>query len=627
MNGIDDRLWLPGGIHLYNGQYFVQRLLGAGPFGAWYAARDVFLNRPVYIKEFFPMTMASRCHDGRTLQPTDYAHFMLGLEAFKASVRSVGRISHENIMPVLDLFEEYGTAYYVVPGLDGVPLSNELAAPNLIDGHYVSGFVLQVISGLTAAYNAGIFHGALKPSNIFVDSSVNVRLFDFGLMKTRACRQVYLPIEDNSPYLPLEYYRQSLEYGASADIYSCGAIFYRLLTGRDPDGQERFGRNGPRPSLYSNMAPVTDKVVGIAMSASPARRFRGPADMKFALVNAGLNDPSLKDVRINTSGGDSVGTPARPESEPSRRSLIVRLFSPRADEVRSPLTPDVLVEGEEAGQFQIRKLLSSSRGAYVYEASGLGRNDSEVIVIEYCPEEYGFRTSDGISVDNRFGKGGRFRAGVAAFARLASRYREIGSHENLAKVLAVFEQNGTAYAVLSHVKGVPLSQWVGKGRSEVADASDISFVMQSILNGLFVLHRRGLCHLGIRPERIVFDAEGNVIIIPGVDDIPEIGKKLEPEVGGRNDGFSAPELYKKSWQSSVSIDMYSCGALLYFILTGRTPPDPRTRNGDRELWEQLSMRGVTQSTVQVIRQAMSVRPGARYPNTGIMADELYKTLG
>ena len=115
---------LKPGSKLQNGKYEIIRTLGQGGFGITYVAEQVALNREVAIKEFFMKEYCER--DDSTSQ------VMLGTtagnrdlvtkfrEKFVREARMIARLDHPNVVKIYDVFEENGTAYYVMQFLAGI---------------------------------------------------------------------------------------------------------------------------------------------------------------------------------------------------------------------------------------------------------------------------------------------------------------------------------------------------------------------------------------------------------------------------------------------------------------------------------------------------------------------------
>ena len=107
---------LPTNTLLQGGKYKIERVLGQGGFGITYLATQVMLDRKVCIKEFFFKDYCNRTAACRVTSSTDGNRDMASrfLNKFLKEARTISRLDHPNIIRILDIFEENGTAYYVM---------------------------------------------------------------------------------------------------------------------------------------------------------------------------------------------------------------------------------------------------------------------------------------------------------------------------------------------------------------------------------------------------------------------------------------------------------------------------------------------------------------------------------
>ena len=125
---------LPKGSRLL--EYEIIRELGAGTFGVTYLATDTHLDREVVIKEYFPNDIAKREGYTKSIVPKsrgDYEHFAYGLDSFLKEAKVLARFNHPNIVKINRLFEENGTAYFVMDYDEGEDLQNYLSRHNTLD--------------------------------------------------------------------------------------------------------------------------------------------------------------------------------------------------------------------------------------------------------------------------------------------------------------------------------------------------------------------------------------------------------------------------------------------------------------------------------------------------------------
>ena len=233
---------LQPGTTLQGGKYRIESVIGQGGFGNTYVANSSTMGT-VAIKEFFWKGVCERDEATGSISVSDIAHygnFRQQKEKFKTEARRLQQFNTPHIVKVYDLFEENGTAYYVMDYIDGQNLSDRMRRlDRALTEDEVREMLPQILEALRCVHAAGLWHLDLKPSNIMVDRQGGVRLIDFGASKqldaqtggaTAKTRQTY-----TNGYAPREQMDENFSlYGAWTDIYSLGATLYCLLTKRRP---------------------------------------------------------------------------------------------------------------------------------------------------------------------------------------------------------------------------------------------------------------------------------------------------------------------------------------------------------------------------------------------------------
>lgn len=201
--------------------------LGQGGMGAVYEGWDTSLDRPVAIKMLRDDVTTSRTQEDRFLR----------------EARAQAKLNHPNVVhiyyigrrPARDGGSE-GSLYFAMERIDGESLEDVVERGQRLDPEAARQYMIQVARGLRAAARAGIIHRDVKPSNLMLDSDGFVKIADFGLAKplgqdaeiTQDGALVGSPL-----YMSPEQARnEALDH--RSDMYSLGATFFHLLTGRPP---------------------------------------------------------------------------------------------------------------------------------------------------------------------------------------------------------------------------------------------------------------------------------------------------------------------------------------------------------------------------------------------------------
>lgn len=120
---------LSAGATLQGGKYIIERVLGQGGFGITYLATHSFLEKQVAIKEFFPKDFCERNSDTShiTLGNANTSELVAKLkEKFLKEAKNISKLNHPNIVAIHDIFEENGTAYYLMDFINGVSLNDRI---------------------------------------------------------------------------------------------------------------------------------------------------------------------------------------------------------------------------------------------------------------------------------------------------------------------------------------------------------------------------------------------------------------------------------------------------------------------------------------------------------------------
>lgn len=195
------------------GKYKILRELGRGAMGAVYLAEDPFIARRVAIKVMRPQVEE-------------------GEERFLQEARTVGSLSHPNIV----LLHDFGFAgelpYLVMEHVEGTILDRWLAEP------HAAGARLRVLAGLcravSYAHSRGVLHRDLKPSNVLVRSDGEAKLLDFGIARVENTRMTATGVVLGTPEYLAPELLGSGSFSPRSDMYALGLVAYELFGGRNP---------------------------------------------------------------------------------------------------------------------------------------------------------------------------------------------------------------------------------------------------------------------------------------------------------------------------------------------------------------------------------------------------------
>lgn len=238
--------------------YQIVRVLGEGGMGIVYAAVQESLQRPVAIKFLSPRLETDQDVISR----------------FTREIQLLTRLTHPNVVDILDAGMVEGRHYYVMEYVNGLSLERILRK-HRVRQHTAAVILKQIVTGLAAAHKQGILHRDLKPANILLDRNAVVRIVDFGLAAVQPEFR-----ETNSAstqaggrlgtmgYMSPEQLRDPRECTVRSDIYAVGVIFYQMLTGQLPQGSFP-----PASQLVPGTTSAVDRLIDRCLRTDPAERY------------------------------------------------------------------------------------------------------------------------------------------------------------------------------------------------------------------------------------------------------------------------------------------------------------------------------------------------------------------
>ncbi|MGC9220300.1 MAG: protein kinase domain-containing protein [Solirubrobacteraceae bacterium] len=249
-------------------RYRLESKLGSGGMSTVYLARDEKLERWVAVKVMNREVASNSDH----------------LERFRREARAVARISHPNVVRVIDADEDDGRPYIVLEHVSGETLKamiNRLGRLEITDALACA---IDIAQALHAAHANQIVHRDVKPDNVLIDQDGSARVTDFGIARTLEEQGL---TADGRVLGTTDYVSPEQALGSPAtyqsDLYSLGIVLYEMLTGEVPfSGENQVAVamkhvREPLPDLRakrSEVSPALAAVVARATAKDPANRYR-----------------------------------------------------------------------------------------------------------------------------------------------------------------------------------------------------------------------------------------------------------------------------------------------------------------------------------------------------------------
>ena len=300
-------------------RYELEELVGTGGMSTVFRAYDLQLDRRVAIKIL---------HEHYASDP-EY------LERFRREARAVARLSHPNIVTVIDRGDDDGRQYIVFEYVEGENLKELVLHEGRLPVRRALELALAIADGLSFAHQRGLVHRDVKPQNILLNQEGELKVTDFGIARSLHVEHGVTQtgtVLGTGEYLAPEQ-ASGKTVSAATDVYSLGVVLWELLAGDVPFTGENFVAVALRhvnelpPDLRERRTDVSPRLaaaVNRALAKDPESRFPSMAafakELRSCLAEldetaAGAAPPRADDAAL-TMVTSPVQAPARP---PARR--------------------------------------------------------------------------------------------------------------------------------------------------------------------------------------------------------------------------------------------------------------------------------------------------------------------
>lgn len=279
---------------ILNARYRLDQKIGQGGFAAVYLGTDLVLERRVAIKVLNPAL-------------TEDASF---LERFFKEAKAIAGFDHPNILTVFDYGQTDGTAFLVMPYVEGGTLHERLRREKKLNLAQTGKYIQQVAAALDYAHRRSVVHRDIKPQNMLLRAEDDrLLLADFGIAKvlSSASAQSLTGAMGTLSYMSPEQLGGNV--GRSTDIYALGCVLFQMLTGQlpytGPTEQVVMGHLiAPVPSIIERsqgqVPPAVQEIIEKALAKKPEERYLSAGDLAkaFQAVVAGISNAGSVTVPI-----------------------------------------------------------------------------------------------------------------------------------------------------------------------------------------------------------------------------------------------------------------------------------------------------------------------------------------
>jgi serine/threonine protein kinase/outer membrane protein OmpA-like peptidoglycan-associated protein len=274
-------------------RYLLGIPLASDGFNHTYMAYDMTSNRPMVVKEYFPVGLASRGVDRSHVRPdADEAQnelFVFGKRAFLKEAMTLSDIRMQHVLHVVNYFSENNTAYMVHDYIDGTDLSRHLVIRGgRLSLHEAIEIILPILSTLHKLHKINIFHYNLSLAKIMIVPQGYPVIMGFGQTKQMLSKQSGAVIQTiKCTDAPPEQFVSNAKIGAWSDVYSCGIILYQMITGKmPPTAKERLQKDQwiPASNVQGVKIPVElSDIINHAVTLDTNQRIQSTHELSKAI--------------------------------------------------------------------------------------------------------------------------------------------------------------------------------------------------------------------------------------------------------------------------------------------------------------------------------------------------------
>lgn len=331
--------YLLPGTFLQGNRYRIVRFIASGGFGCTYEGVHILLDKRVAIKEFFVKDFCNRDETN--------GHVTLGTlsrkplvdklrQKFIREAKGLCEFNHPGIVNVFDIFEENGTAYFVMDYIDGASLKEIVDKNGAMPEDKALGYIRQVAEALRQVHAKHRLHLDIKPANIMIGKDKRAVLIDFGASKQYNGEDG----QNNSTllgysrgYASPEQRSNAVQYfHACTDLYALGATLYKLVTGKTPPDSMIVLSEGEL-EIPDHVSPAVANA--IKRSMHPVRKMRPQSVDEFLA----LLDTSSAPEQSGEEATVIYATAEKPEHETTTniksRTQTVSVSKPVSDREKS----------------------------------------------------------------------------------------------------------------------------------------------------------------------------------------------------------------------------------------------------------------------------------------------------
>jgi serine/threonine-protein kinase len=362
---------------VFSNRYAIQREVAQGGMAEVYLAHDQLLDRPVALKALFP----------------EYAREPSFVERFRREAQAAANLNHPNIVAIYDWGQEAGTYFIVMEYVEGRSLRDLIRSEAPVDPNQAAEITGEIASALAFAHRSGVVHRDVKPGNVLLTRSGNVKVTDFGIARAGASDGLTQTgsVMGTATYFSPEQ-AQGLPVDGRSDVYALGVVLYEMVCGVPP-----FTGDSPVAVAYKHVRedpiapsernpevpPDLEQIIMTSLAKDPEQRYQTADDMRADLLRFRRGRPlAAAPVTAIVAEVPTTATQAATRAQ-SAYAAAATIATPRVDDRGRQTDAPVYTRRKRKTALittAIIILLIAVLGGIFWAATQLGSSEAKVVV-------------------------------------------------------------------------------------------------------------------------------------------------------------------------------------------------------------------------------------------------------